>query len=108
MDWFTADGNLVNGQALYNLAGWIPSFLVADNKDNAQTQFNQNYSHGGGWSPFSDKWVLHDDDSIEYPGDPTYKPLAYTYLHNQKVVVYPHAWVAIINPDKSFEVARMD
>jgi hypothetical protein len=29
-------------------------------------------------------------------------------LGHERVIVYEHSWVAIVQPDRSFEVCRMD
>lgn len=53
-------------------------------------------------------FTLADDNSLVYPGDPPVQPLAQAKLRHELVVFYPHSWVAVIQPDRSFEVCRMD
>jgi len=42
------------------------------------------------------------------PGDPPFKPLAQAKLRDELIVLYEADFVAVIQPDRSFEVARMD
>ena len=85
--------------------GLIPYFLDADNPASASTQFNKAYVSG--WSPFQG-FKLLPNNVLTYPGDPPTHPLAVAHLRDELIVFYEHAWVAIIQPDRSFEVCRMD
>ncbi len=87
--------------------GLIPMFLSDDDPRPAKEQLHENYAHGGGWHPFNG-FKLQADDSLTYPGDPPQRPIAEMVLRDERVVLYPHAWVAIIQPDRSYEVCRMD
>lgn len=87
--------------------GIIPDMLSERDPRPAREQLHDGYLHGGGWDPFKG-FTLQPDDSIKYPGDPAHKPLAEMRLREERVLVYPHAWVAIIQPDRSFEISRMD
>ena len=88
--------------------GYLPHFLDEDNPDNCVKQLDQNYKHGGGWSKFEGFKMNMKDNSIKYPGDPPYRPLAKMKIRNETVFVYPHAWVAVVQEDGSYEIARMD
>ena len=88
--------------------GYLPEFLSEDDPRSAKEQINQNYKHGGGWSPL-DGWVFDPSNmSIKYPGDPALKPLAAAVLHKEKLYFYPHAWLAIVQSDGTYEIARID
>ena len=88
--------------------GFVPSFLSEDDKRGAKAQFDANYQFGG-WQPFgADKFRLTEDNHLCYPGDPPQVPRAMTTLRDELVVFYDHAIVAIIQPDRTFEVARLD
>ena len=89
------------------LLGFIPTFILESDPRSAAEQFNERYAHGGGWRPFG-PWSMDKDYRIKYPGDPAYAPVAMARLRNETIFVYPHAWVAIVQADGSFEVARMD
>lgn len=86
--------------------GFIPQWLSVDNPKSAREQLNDGYAFGG-WDPFKG-FTLNDDNSLSYPGDPPQKPLAQAKLRDELVVFYPSSWVAVIQPDRSFEVCRMD
>lgn len=90
------------------LLGFIPAFLSEHDPRPAKEQFDSAYAHGGGWHPMKG-WILYTTDgAMEYPGDPIYKPLARAQLRDETIYVYEHAWVSIVQKDRSFEVARMD
>lgn len=90
-----------------DLVGYIPEFLSPDDPRPAKEQFNDAYAHGGGWNPM-EGWELLPLRRLKYPGDPPLKPVAELILRDETILVYPHAWVAIVQADGSFEVARMD
>lgn len=90
------------------LGPFLPRFLRDDDKRPAAEQFNERYEFGG-WSPFGEgKWKLLEDNSLQYPEDPLLEPLAQCRLGKELIVLYPGDFVAIIQPDRSFEVARLD
>jgi hypothetical protein len=95
------------GYDFESVLGFIPLMLNELNPMPAREQLNAGYVHGGGWSPL-EGWTLREDNSIKYPGDPALKPLVVGKLRDETICVYELAWVAIIQPDRSFEVARMD
>lgn len=87
--------------------GFLSGFLSEDDPSPAREQIDTNYQHGGGWRKM-EGFVLRDDNSIRYPGDPPLVPLASTKLRDELIIYFAHDWVAIIQPDRSFEVARID
>jgi hypothetical protein len=87
--------------------GLISGMLDVSNPAPARDQFNANYQHGGGWRP-SDKFTLGDDDSLGYPGDEPLHPLAEITFRDERVLIYESDFVAVIQPDRSFEVCRMN
>jgi hypothetical protein len=90
--------------------GLIPKMLSEDDPRPAREQLDTGYRHGGGWRPFEGFDMAHYKDMwwLLYPNDPPTRSLAYCKLRDEIIVVYQHAWVAIIQPDGSFEVCRMD
>lgn len=88
--------------------GFIPSFLSDNDKRSAKEQIDANYSHGGGWRPLSGWKMNPKTKEIKYPGDPSLRPIAKTKIHRDEVLFYDHAWVAIVSPDGSYEIARLD
>lgn len=89
--------------------GFIPEWLSDNDHTPLTEQLNRCYGHGGGWSPFSG-FTLREDNALTYPGDPPQHPIAMIEVedHEEKVFIYEHAWVAVIWPDRRFEVCRMD
>ena len=92
------------------MLGFIPDFLDPEDERPAKEQLDANYRHGGGWNPMSGFTFDLADGTINYAGDPPYKPVASTYLPKtgETVVVYQFAWVGIFKNAKLIEVARMD
>jgi len=86
--------------------GYIPYWLSLDNPKSAREQLNDGYAYGG-WQPF-EGFKLRADNSLIYPNDPPVVPLAQAKLRDELIVFYPHSWIAVIQPDRSFEVCRMD
>lgn len=41
---------------------------------------------------------------IKYPGDPPFPPVARMRLRDEVILVYPCAWVTIIQKDGSYEI----
>ena len=87
--------------------GFIPHWLHDDDPDTAAAQIHKHYTFGGGWDSFKG-FTLQEDDSLTYPGDPPMKPLARAHLRNETILFYDHSWVAVVQPDRSFEAARID
>lgn len=89
--------------------GLIPDMLRDDDPTPLTQQLHEGYPHGGGWHPFKG-FTLQVNDSLAYPGDPPLRPVAEFRVagHEDRVLMYEHAWVAVIRPDRSFEVCRMD
>lgn len=94
-------------EACLDWLGFIPQMLSDADPRPTAAQFNENYAHGGGWRPFKG-FSLQADGSLTYPGDPPTRLLYEARLRDELIRVYEHAWVAIVQPDGSFEVSRMD
>jgi hypothetical protein len=86
--------------------GYIHIFFFEDDPRPAAQQIHSRY-HFGGWQPF-DGFTLAKDNSLTYPEDPPIEPLAQAKLRDEMILFYPHSWVAIVQPDRTFEVARID
>jgi len=102
MQWFQR-----HPQATPEMLGLIPEFLNENDPRSAREQLDANYSHGGGWLPIPGFSMLPNGD-LSYPGDPPFELLAETKLRDETIRVFHYSWVAIIQPDGSFEVSRMD
>jgi hypothetical protein len=95
-------------------AGLLNTMLETDDPRPAAEQFDERYAHGGGWSAFGgDKWKLDysattDVVTLTYDDDEDYPELARAQLRDETVILFEGSWVAIIQDDDTFEVARMD
>jgi hypothetical protein len=85
--------------------GLVPSFFSEDDPRPAREQIAARYISG--WHPLPG-FILSDDGSLIYPGDPPLLPIAATTLRDEQITFYPHSWLAIVQPDGSLEVARVD
>jgi hypothetical protein len=90
-----------------DFVGEIPAFLDLADPRPAKEQLHENYAHGGGWRP-QEGFTKTDRLTMRFPGDPPLKPLAAIPFREEIIVIYPHSYVAIIQPDDSFEICRMD
>lgn len=89
--------------AIIAALGIIPEFILADDPRPAHEQINERY----GWNPhLPGKWQMNQDDWLLYPGDPPLEPLAFTWLRDEKIIVYSYGWVAIVTGE-AFSVARL-
>lgn len=87
--------------------GFIPNWLSETDPRPAKEQLHEGYAHGGGWHP-QEGFTMLEDGSMKYPDDPPLEPLALMMLREERIVIYPLGYVAIIQPDRSFEICRMD
>ena len=94
-----------------HFAGLLPGFLSADDPRPAVEQLDENYAHGGGgWVPFKGfKLVTRlNKYGLEYEDDPVMAELSRGVLRDETIVLFNGSWVAVIQKDGSYEVARMD
>jgi hypothetical protein len=94
------------------MCGYLPSFLSEADPRSAKEQLNANYAHGGGWVPFEGFTLNYEAKPafwrLAYPGDPATRILAYAKLCEETIAFFENAWVAIVQPDGNYEIARMD
>ena len=90
--------------------GLIPGFLNERDLRPAVEQLDANYAHGGGWRPFdADVFtMLADGLRSKYPGDRDLRLIAETKLREEVIRLYELEIVAVVQPDGSYAVARMD
>jgi hypothetical protein len=99
---------LLHPRATYEMLGFLPEMLSDLNPKLAREQFNDQYRHGGGWQPFNGHNVNLKNLTLTYPGDPPMRAIGETTLRDERVILFEGEWVAIIQKDGSFEIARMD
>lgn len=98
--------------------GFIPEFLDPADPRGAVEQIDANYQHGGGWRDMrvgEGGWKLMlGADVLKYPGDAPLHAYAQatlpaSALRGVEVIrIYESAFVAVIQADHSFRVARID
>lgn len=89
------------------ILGFLPSFLDDNDPRPAREQINENYAHGGGWTPLP-KITIDKHGNLRYPGDPPFKCLAMAMLRDELICLYEHELLMIMQPDGSFEVSSVD
>lgn len=103
---FCLPWELVHPQATADMLGYVPGFVRADDPRPAREQIDDRYGQYGGWRP-NPRWQLRDD-SIIYPGDPP-RPLVARATHGTETInFYAGAYIAIVQPDGAYEIARLD
>ena len=88
--------------------GFIPQWLMEEDPRPAKIQLDEKYRYGGGWQPFSGFKMNPKTYGLTYPDDPEMHPFAAIFFREEIILMYPHSWVAILQPDETFEVCRMD
>lgn len=86
--------------------GLLPTFLSLDDPRSAREQFDEKYVSG--WSPFKGHTFDEKTGELRYPGDPPLRPVGGCRFRDERIFVYPYAWVLVLQKDGSFEVCRMD
>ena len=87
--------------------GALPDMLDANDPAPAREQLDRGYRDGGGFRPLSG-WYLGADDVLHFPGDRPYRPIAELRMRDERILVFECSFVAVIQSDRSFEVARID
>lgn len=99
---------LLHPEMTQEALGYLPLYLSDSDQRPAAVQFQERYGPiGGGWTPTKQKIELKPD-GLHFPGDPVMPPLAETKLGDETIRFYDCSWVAIIQPDGSYEIARID
>ena len=85
--------------------GALPDMLDANDPAPAREQLGRRYQHG-----FRGRsgWYLDADDVLHFPGDRPYRPIAELRMRDERILVFECSFVAVIQSDRSFEVARID
>lgn len=86
--------------------GWLPCFLDPNDPRSAREQLDEGYAHGGGWRP-RPGWRMCGTE-LCYEDDKSLQLLASFALRHERILLFEHAWVAIVQPDGTFECCRMN
>ena len=106
MEWKAMQPGL-SGADIMELLGFLPHFFHESDPRPAKEQIDTAYRHGGGWHSFPGFEMLPNGD-LKYPGDPPTKLLAEAKFRDETIRFYQHSWLAIMQKDGSWEVARID
>lgn len=91
-----------------DVLGAIPSFLSDEDPRGAVEQIDVAYKCFGGWRD-SKGWTLdYAEGRAKYPGDPPRILIAETHLRDELILFFNGAYIAVMQPDGSFRMARID
>lgn len=96
-----------------DILGMLPGFFSEHDPRTAWDQLVDNYTFGGLASPFEGFELEGELDApaklkIKDPGDPAYKAVASAKMREELIVLFPYAWVAIVQPDRKMQIMRVD
>ncbi len=97
---------LVHPLATVDMLGFLPTWLDPADPRGAVDQFDEHYKRYGGWHDVPG-WELRAD-RLSYPGDPDRPLIAKMRLRDETVMFFQGAWTAVVQPDGSYRVARLD
>ena len=91
---------------MHNVPWWL---IYAREGEKAAKIFDRNYMFGG-WKPIVNERTTLDKETgvYKYPGDPAQRPLFKIEFNGEVIFGYRSEMWAIVQPDGSFEIARMD
>lgn len=104
---------LVHPKANVEMLGHLPCWLDPADPRPAREQLDAHYRKYGGWRPSPEgRWRVGEGgaflEPLDYPSDPIRPLLATMKLRDEEVRFYHGAWTMIVQPDGSYEIARMD
>ena len=92
------------------IAGGLPAFFDENDPRSARDQLHENYAYGGGVRPFKG-FTLHGAPlyaHLSYPGDPSMMEVARAKIRDELLILFQGSWLAIIQPDGSHIITRVD
>lgn len=87
--------------------GLLPEIIRPDDPRPVADQLEDRYSHGGGYRPLPGVTISGNGVRL-YPGDPPIEPVATIRINDEVVWFYPDAFIAIVQPDGSAAMTRVD
>jgi hypothetical protein len=89
--------------------GFLPDILLEEDERPVKEQLEDRYAHGGGWRPIPGLKLNRMTMVMRFPGDPPYKPAAFTQIGKETVVYYPMcSLLLILQANGDYEVTRVD
>lgn len=96
-------------------AGYLPLLLDPRDPRSPQEQLNETYAHGGGWNSFEGFTLQRNVGgdgreyfSLHFPGDPPMREISRAQLRDKTIVLFQYSWLAVIEADGTYDVARVD
>jgi len=91
------------------MLGTIPKMLDDRDPASAVEQIDAAYRDiGGGWHDTKGFTLDVAAGTLTYPGDPARQLIADAMLRDEKIMFFDGAWIAVIQQDGAFRVARID
>ena len=102
--------NGVSQEDAWEQYGMLLSMLKESDPRKAAEQFDSGYQHGGGWNPPAcyKQFKVIKNEWLKYPGDEPIRPILIIRFREERIFVYEHDIVRIVQPDGSHEICRMD
>lgn len=96
------------------MLGFLPDLISNLYPGNVAEQLERNYAHGGGYRDLTKlepgKWTFNKrNKTLRYRGESDiFNPLASVQIKDEMVYFYKYSLLAIVKPDGSFAVTRVD
>lgn len=98
-----------HGYTEHEMLGTIPSMLSEDDPAGGVEQIDRAYKDaGGGWRDTPGFTLDLRIPVLTYPGDLPRLLLAEAKLRDERILFFNGAWIAVVQPDGAFRVARID
>ena len=99
--------------------GVLPMILMSNDPRPVKDQLDDRYSHGGGYSVSPGNWKYipaegENEATLQYTStsgeesDEALREMARTQIHDETCILFDYQFMAIVQPDASFVVVRVD
>lgn len=97
------------GYGAREMLGTIPDMLCPSIPVSAVEQIDAAYRDiGGGWRDTPGLQLNIEAGTLTYPDDPPRQLIAQGKLRDERILFFDGAWIAVVQPDESYRVARID
>lgn len=97
---------MLHPRATHDMLGYVPGFFSEADPRPAREQINANYRSG--WFPLKGGRMTPKTGLYKYPGDPALMPIAVAKLRDETIYFYQYEMLSIVQPDGSYEIARVN
>ena len=92
-----------------DMLGTIPEMISTADPAGAVEQIDRAYRDvGGGWRDSTGFVLSAAPVELKYPGDPARVLIARAQLREESILFFDGAWIAVVQPDGTARVARID